>query len=94
MGNAAADQGFVNVGAAGNAQALVVEEGAGAFFGGEEFIGDRIVGDGGDDFALALERHGYGKERQRMHEVGGAIDGIDDEAVVRVGACSRFPIPP
>jgi len=82
----------MDVGAAGDAQALVVEKGPGAFLGGEEFIGDRIIGDGGDDFALALQRHGDGKERQGMHEVGGAVDGINDEAVIGIGAGhgSRF----
>ena len=68
-----------------HAQALVVEEGARALLGGKHLVAHRIVGDAGDDFALALEGDGDGEDGMGAHEIGGAVDRIDDPAVVPVG---------
>ena len=52
-----------------------------AFLGAEQLVGDGIVDDAGHQLAFALQRDGDGEMRHAVHEVGGAVDGIDDEAV-------------
>ena len=84
--NVCRDHSLMQLLAGGNAHALVVHEGAHAFLGMEEFIGDRVVGNAGHDFTLALQRNSDGKEGNAVHEVRCAINRVDDEAVVRVGA--------
>ena len=81
------DHGIGHVLAAGDAQAAaVVEPGAAALFGGVELVHHRVVDHRGDDLAVALERDGDRKERDRVEEVGGAVERIDDPAVLAVGA--------
>ena len=71
---------------AGDAQPLVVEEGALAALGDEQLVGDRIVDQAGDDRALALERDRDRELRDAVQEVGGAVERIDDPGVGLVGA--------
>ena len=67
-------------------EAPVVHEGALALLRGEQLVVDRIVDDGGDDLALALQGDGDGKERNAVQEVAGAVERVDDPAVGLVRA--------
>ena len=60
-----------------------------AFLGGEEIVGDGIVDHARHHLAFALQPDGDGEMRNAMHEIGGAVDRIDDEAVGLVGAFDR-----
>ena len=81
MRNVGGDKRFVEVFAGTHAHALVVKERASALFSVEELIGNRIIGDGGDDFPFALQGYGDGEVRKGTHEIEGAVDRIHDEAV-------------
>src|SRR5712692_3482163 len=67
-------------------QPPIVEEGALAALGGEQFLVRRIVDQAGHDGALALERDRDREVRDPVQEVGGAVERIDDPAVRLVGA--------
>ena len=69
---------------AGDAQAAVVEEGAAAALGGVELVHGRIVDHAGDDLALPLQRDRDREDRDAVQEVGGAVERIDDPAVLVV----------
>ena len=69
-----------------DAQALVVVIGAMALFGGVEVVGDGIEHHARHKLAFALQPDGDGEVRNAVHEVGGAVDRIDDEAVGGIGA--------
>ena len=71
---------------AGDAQALVVEEGALALLGQEQSSLAGIVDHAGDDLALALQGDGDREVRDAVQEVGGAVERIDDPGVGLVGA--------
>ena len=85
VASTASSEGF----AGGHAQPLVVDEGALALFGEEEIVVGRIIDDGGDDGALALQRDRHRKVRHPVQEVGGAVERIDDPDVGLVGALDR-----
>ena len=70
----------------GDADAPVVEEGALAVLGHEQLVVRRIVGEGGDDRAVPLERDRHGEMRDAVQEIGGAVERIDDPAMRPVGA--------
>ena len=90
-GQAGGDQRFRQFLAASQTDAAVVQIAALAFFGPEHLVHDRIIGHGGDDFCGAI---GVGtlqadcdrKMRHGVHEVGGAVDRVDDPHVGLVGA--------
>ena len=75
--------------ARGDADALVVEEGALAALGDEHLVGGRIVDEAGDHRALALERDRNGELRNAVQEIGGAVERIDDPGMGLVGALAR-----
>ena len=78
---AADDPGIVG----GDAQAAIVDEGAGAAFGDVELVHDRVVDHAGDDLVVALERHRDREDRDAVQEVGGAVERIDDPAMGPIG---------
>ena len=86
MRQAAGDHRFGQALAAGDADALVVEEGAFALLGDEQFVDRRIVDQAGDDRAFALERDRDGELRNAVQEIGGAVERIDDPGMALVGA--------
>ena len=88
--NAGADQRVGQMAARRDAQAPVVDIGAGALLGPEHLVAQRLVDDAGDDLAVALERDRDREMRDAVQEIGGAVERIDDPAVMRVGAL-RLP---
>ena len=67
-------------------QALVVEESAFALLGVIHLIGDGVEHQASDNFAVHFEPDGNGEMRNAVQEIGGAVDRIDDEAVIGVAA--------
>ena len=59
---------------------------------GAQFIIYWIVHQGGDDLALALQRDCYGKERNAVQEVGGAVERVYNPAVGLVVALDHAPL--
>ena len=86
MRQAAGDHGVGKPLAAGDADALLVQEGALAALGDEHLVVGRIVDQAGDHRALALERDRNRELRNAVQEIGGAVERIDDPAVRLVGA--------
>src|SRR5581483_1782285 len=86
MWQAADDDRIDEPGAAGHAQAAVVEEGALAALGGEQLVIGGIVDEAGDDRVLALERDRDAEMRDAVQEIGGAVERVDDQAMRLVGA--------
>src|SRR4051794_7620048 len=86
MRQAAGDDAFVQLAAAGDAQPLVVEEGALAALGDVELFVGRIVDHAGNDGALTLQRDRDRELRDAVQEIGGAVERIDDPGVALVGA--------
>ncbi len=86
MRQPAGDHAVAEIAPAGDAQALVVEEGALAAFGDVELIIGRIIDQAGDHRALALQADRYRELRDAVQEVGGAVERIDDPDVALVGA--------
>ena len=86
MRQAAGDHAFVELAAAGDAQPLVVEEGALAALGDVEIVIGRIVDQAGDNGALALQADRNRELRDAVQEVGGAVERIDDPGVALVVA--------
>ena len=89
MRQAAGDHAFVEFAAAGDAQALVVEEGALAAFGDVEFFVGRIVDQPRDHRAVALQPDRNRELRNAVQEIGGAVERIDDPGVALVGALAN-----
>ena len=54
-------------------------KGAVAFDGAVEVLGEGVVDDADEGFQLVGEGEGDGDVRVGVHEVGGAVDGVDDE---------------
>ena len=72
----------------------VVQEGAAAALGREELVGDRVVDQRRVQLSLPLERDRDGELRDAVQEVGGAVERVDDPAVLRIARRSSRPIPP
>jgi hypothetical protein len=89
MRQPAGDHAFVELAAAGDAQALIVEEGALAAFGDIELVIGGIVDDAGNDGSFALKSDRDRKLRNAVQEVGGAVERIDDPGVGLVVARAR-----
>ena len=89
MRQSAGDDGVGRAAPRGNADALVIEEGAFAALGDEQVVIGRIVGQAGDDRAVPLKRDRNGEMRDAVQEIGGAIERIDDPAVAPIGAGVR-----
>jgi len=83
------EQAIAQSGTLGDAQAAIVEKGAGTPFGGEQFIHDRIVDKRSGQLTLALQCDRNGEDRQAMHEVRGSIERVDDPAMLIVGSVDR-----
>ena len=81
MRQPAGDHAFVELAPPGDAQALIVEEGALAALGDVEFVIGGIVDHAGDHRALALQPDRNRKLRNAVQEVGGAVERIDDPGV-------------
>ena len=89
MRHAAGDHGVGEALARRDPDALVVEERALAALGDEQLLVGRIVGQAGDDGAVALERDRHREMRNAVQEIGGAVERIDDPAMALVGAGTR-----
>ena len=74
--------------AGGHPEAASVEVGPGPIFGPEHFVVHGRVDNAGDGFAVALQRNGDGEVGKAVQKIRGAVQGIDDPAVGRVGAGS------
>ncbi len=57
-----------------------------ALLGGEEIVGDGVKNHARHQLAFPLQRNGNGELGNAVHEIGGPIDGIDDETVGLVAA--------
>src|SRR4051794_4947461 len=86
MRQAAGDHAFAEPPAPGDAQPLVVEEGALAALGDVELVIGGIVDQPGDDGALALQPDRNRKLRYAVQKIGGAVERIDNPGVALVGA--------
>jgi hypothetical protein len=86
VGDAATDDAVLGLGAGGDAQAAVVEEGARAALGDVELVVGGVVDDARHRHAVALEADGDGELGNAVEEVGGAVEGVDDPGVGGVGA--------
>ena len=84
VGEAGADQAIGQFSTFAHAQATVVEVGAAAAGGGEQFVLRRVVYHRLGQYALVLQGDGYGVLRIAMQEVGGAIERIDNPDVFGV----------
>src|SRR5690349_14721016 len=89
MRHAAGDHAFIEPAAAGDAQALVVEERALAALGDIELVIGGIVNHARDDGVFAPQADRNRELRDAVQEVGGAVQGIDDPGVGLVGALAR-----
>src|SRR5579862_2896407 len=69
-----------------DSQAPVVNEGAGAFLGPEHLVAQRLIDEPCDDLAVALERDRDRPMRNAVQEIGGAVERIDDPAMMRIAA--------
>src|SRR6185437_14080955 len=85
-GNAGADQRLGEMPTRRDAQPAVVMEGAGALLRPEHLIAHRLVDHAGDDLSVALQPDRDGEMRDAVQKIGGAVQGIDDPAVMRVAA--------
>ena len=85
IGETSADQGVGEAQALGDADAAVVEEGAGALGGGEQLVAVRVEDDGLLDHALARQGDGDRVLGKAVDEVGGAVERVDDPLVLGVG---------
>ena len=62
-----------------------------AFFHRPHFVTHRVVDDADDDFSCTAKGDAYGKMRDRVEEIHGAVDGVDDPLVfARLVACEAF----
>src|SRR6185437_12270812 len=82
----AGDDGFVELRAGSDPDALLVQERTFAALGEKRVVVGRIVDEAGDDRAFALERNRNGEVRNAVQEIGGAVERIDDPCVRSVGA--------
>ena len=89
MRQAAGDHAFIELPAPGDAQPLVVEEGALAALGDVEVVIGRIVDQARDHHAFALQADRDREMRNAVQEIGGAVERIDDPGVALVGAFAR-----
>ena len=88
-GEAGADQRLAELATGGHPEAAVVEIGADAFFGPEHLVAGRLVDQPGNDLAIAFERDRDRKMRDPVQEIGGAVERVDDPAVVWIGSFGR-----
>src|SRR3977135_413878 len=86
MRQPARDHAFVELLASGDAQPLVVEEGALAALGDIEIVVGGIVDQAGNDHALALQPDRNRELRNAVQKIGGAVERIDDPGMALVGA--------
>src|ERR1700733_2549501 len=86
MRQAAGDNRVGQVLARRDPDALVVEIRALAALGDEQLLIGRIVGQAGDDDAVALERDRHREMRDAVQEIGGAVERSDGPTMALVGA--------
>ena len=67
---------------AGDANAAVVQVGAAAALGGEQFLPDGVVDDAGDQLAGALQAQRDVEHGEAVGEIGGAVQRVDIPAVL------------
>jgi hypothetical protein len=84
MRQAAGDDAFVELLAAGDAQAGVVEERARALLGHIELVIGRIVDQAGNHLTFARQTDRDCELRDAVQEVGGAIERVDDPGMALV----------
>ena len=89
MRQPAGDDGFGQPLPSGDADALIVEEGALAAFGDEQIVIGGIIDQAGDDRAAALERDRDREVRNAVQEIGRAVERVDDPAMGLVAAFVR-----
>ena len=90
--HAGGDQAFRHMLAGRDPQARVIEICAGAAFGPEELVGQRVIDNARDDLAAFLERDRDRELRQAMQEVRGSIERVNDPAMdpVSLGLGAAF----
>ena len=86
MRQPAGDHAFAKLAPAGDAQPLIVEEGALAALGDIEVVIGRIVDQARDHGALALQADRNRELRDAVQEIRGAVERIDDPGVALVVA--------
>src|SRR5882757_678579 len=86
MRQSAGDHAVAEVTPAGDAQALIVEEGALAALGDVEVVIGRIIDQAGNHGALALQADRNRELRDAVQEIRGAVERIDDPGVALVVA--------
>ncbi len=76
----------------GDANTAFVHKGPFAFLCPEEFVGDRVVCQAGDNLACTFQRNINGKHRDAMEKICCAVEWIDDPAVAFVTSldCAAF----
>src|SRR5216683_3989523 len=86
---AGADQRLAKRAPGRHPEAAVVEIGADAFLGPEHLVPGRLVDQPGYDLAIAFERDRDREMRDPMQEIGGAVERVDDPAVMWIGSRGR-----
>src|SRR5580658_1033055 len=89
MGQAAADDGVAKPTPGGDPDALAVKKGALAALGDKKIVVGRVVGERGDDDAVALKCDRNREMWNAVQEIGGAVERIDDPAVGLVGTFAK-----
>src|SRR5277367_4073216 len=89
MRQSAGDHAFIELAPAGDTDALIVEEGALAAFGGIELVIGGIIDHAGNDGSFALKPDRDRKLRNAVQEVGSAVERIDNPGVGLVVAWAR-----
>ena len=85
MGDARGDHASASVLRAATLSRRLLTKAPWPFLGRAQLVVDRIVDEGGNDLAVALQRDGDGEQRNAVQEVGGAVERVDDPAMGLVG---------
>ena len=72
-----------------HSEPAIVKIGADALLGPEHLVPGRLVDQPGDDLAVALQRDRDGEMRDPVEEIGGAVQRVDNPAVMLVGTFRR-----
>ncbi len=86
MRQPAGDHAVAKVASPGDAQALIVEEGALAALGDVKLVIGRIIDQAGDHGAFALQADRNRELRNAVQKIRGAVERIDDPGVALVVA--------
>jgi len=84
VGEAGAQEGFLELGALADPDTPVIEEGAPALGGGEELVPVGVVYHRLGDLAVVGQGDGNGVLGEAVDEVGGAVQGVDNPLEFRI----------